>query len=134
MQYENMHAKHVSGDVYELDNSPFYVFDISAGDVFSVNEVDGRILFNKIESRGGHSTYRVKMPFGAGHDKFEALWGELSEIGCSYEGSGKGDRLLYSIDVPPGVSVDKVYEILGKNEELNLWEFEEGHYFKSMQH
>ena len=133
-EYENMHALHESGDFYVLDNSPFYVFDISCGDTFSIEEGGGRILFKSVSKRGGHSTYRVKMPIGVGHDKFELSWSEIGALGCSYEGSDANARRIYSIDIPPGVSVHAVYELLEKNEQAGIWEFEEVHYFEPVTH
>lgn len=114
---------------YVLDNSPFYVFGISYRDVLSVSKKDGELFFSGIESRGGHSTYRVKLPIGRDHEFFLSRWSQLEELGCTYEGSSANPERLYSIDIPPGVDVFEVYRLLEEGEQQGVWVFEEGHYF-----
>lgn len=123
-----MHGVYVSGDRYRIDNSPFYAFDISCGDIVNVREASGRLLFDSVSERGGHSTYRVKLPSGKGHEDFLKYWPELSALGCSFEGSSVDERRLYAIDLPPEVDVQAAYDVLRANEDAGVWEFEEAHY------
>lgn len=127
---ERMHAELRSDGTYVLDNSPFYAFDISAGDVFLAERMEDGLQFLRTVVRGGHSTYRVKLPLGCGHELFERNWRELEKLGCSFEGSSANPRRLYSIDVPPGIDVAEVYRVLEEKERQGVWEFEEGHYFR----
>jgi Domain of unknown function (DUF4265) len=131
--FENLHAKRISEDVYELDNSPFYVYDISFKDKFSIKIAQDRILFNEIISRSGHSTYRIKILSGKLHDDFLEFFDDLKKIGCSFEGSNKSEELLYSIDVPSSADIKKVYDILEKKEKDGFWQFEEAHFFKGFE-
>lgn len=129
---ERMHAVSEDDGTFVLDNSPFYAFDISFGDRFEAIKEDGVLTFSRIIARGGHSTYRIKLPQNAKHDFFLQHWSSLEELGCSYEGaSDDAERKLYSIDIPPGVNVFDVYRVLEKLECKDIWEFEEGHYFRS---
>jgi hypothetical protein len=125
---ERMHAVAQNG-LYVLDNSPFYAFGISFGDVFSAMQKDGDLAFSDVISRGGHSTYRIKLPVGREHAYFLEHWGELEQLGCTFEGSSANAERLYAIDVPPGVDVFKVYQVLEAKEQQGIWSFEEGHYF-----
>lgn len=126
---ERMHAITQGEGHYVLDNSPFYAFGISFGDVFAATEKDGALVFSEVVSRGGHSTYRVKLPAEREHAYFLENWVELEQLGCTFEGSSANAERLYAIDIPPGVDVFKAYQILEEKEQQGTWSFEEGHYF-----
>ncbi|KAB7768816.1 DUF4265 domain-containing protein [Xanthomonas maliensis] len=125
---ERMTGIYVKDGLYKLDNSPFYFYGISFGDLFKVKENGGDLIFERVIARGGHSTYRVKIPIGEGHNFFLKNWTSLQDLGCTYEGSDVGPQRLYAIDVPPSADIFKVYELLEKGEREELWVFEEGHY------
>lgn len=130
---EWMHACAREDGNYVLDNSPFYAFDISWGDVFSASpDESGDLVFSRMVSRGGHSTYRVKLPPGSGHADFLSRWPTLASLGCTYEGSSANAERLYSIDVPCGTDVFAVYRVLEEGERSKAWMFEEGHYLKPL--
>ena len=125
---ENMHADPIPDGTFRLDNSPFRSYGISLGDEFSVEIEDGRLFFSNVTRRGGHSTYRVKLPLGRPHSEFEKHWAPFKAAGCTFEGSGTNQRRLYSIDVPPGADVRAIYRLLEAGEQAGDWEFEEAHY------
>jgi len=126
---ETMHAFRRPDGSFVLDNSPFHAYGISCGDTFSaVLSGEDRLKFVAVVERGGHSTYRVRLQAGAGHDVFHQQWGALDTLGCSYEGSGLGERRLYSIDVPSTTCVQAVYAVLEHGEATGVWQFEEAHY------
>lgn len=126
--YENMHAVRLD-DGYMVDNSPFHAYGVSYMDIVSADlDKDGRLIFRNVVRRGGHSTYRIRMPEGKDHQTFLELWPKLQELGCSFEGSSLGCRRLYSVDLPPETNVDEVYDYLQMHEDRGDWEFEEAHY------
>lgn len=125
---ENMYAIPMKNGYFLLDNSPFYIFGISAGDMFSSKKDGGGLLFDKVVFRGGHSTYRIKLPIGADHDFFMNHWEFLAKLGCSFEGSSQNSQRLYSIDMPPEVDVNTAYQYLEEKEAAGVWVFEEAHY------
>lgn len=129
-EYENMYAVPLGGGGFCLDNSPFYVFGISCGDSFEAVRHDGRLIFSKVLKRGGHSTYRIKLPIGADHGYFLLHWQPLLRLGCTYEGSSGGGARLYSVDMGPVVDVAAAYALMDKKERDGVWFFEEGHYYK----
>lgn len=127
---ENMHAVPSGGAIFILDNSPFYVYGISYCDTFEAVQRDDRLMFSKVTARGGHSTYRVKLPAGADHEYFLIHWRGLEKLGCTYEGSSRGAARLYSIDMAPVVDVAAAYAYMDQKEREGAWFFEEGHYYK----
>jgi|SRR5579859_3562828 len=124
-----MHCKPLGQGTYVLDNSPFYAYDVSLEDTIAASMQDGCLVFERVVRRGGHSTYRVRLPEGESHDAFLKHWSPQEHLGCTYEGTGVHPRRLYAIDVPPGVSVRNVYDLLEQGEHEGWWEFEEGHCF-----
>lgn len=127
--YENLHAQRLENDIYILDNSPFYTYDVSNRDEVIAKLVNGRLIFQSVSRRGGHSTYRVKLLKCKSHEDFLEKFSELEKLGCTYEGTGNNERMLYAIDLPPKVNVADVYSILESEEEAGNWEFEEAHFF-----
>lgn len=114
---------------YIIDNSPFDLYDISTGDVVVAEDLDGVLTFKSVAFRGGHSTYRIRLPKGHTHSDFLKIWPEFEALKCSYEGAS-GDRRLYSIDVPPEADIFAVYDLLERGEKEQKFEFEEAHYCK----
>lgn len=127
-EIENMYALKMRNGDYVIDNIPFYAYGVSCGDKVTAKHVCGRLIFDKIKKRGGHSTYRVKLQPGANHGQFLARWPPFDSVGCGYEGSDLGERRLYAIDVPSEADVERIYSWLEKGEQDGLWDFEEGHY------
>ena len=71
---ETMWASVLNDGTYEIDNSPFEAYEISYQDVVAAHMQDGRLVFDRVVRRGGHSTYRVKLNSGAEHDVFLKSW------------------------------------------------------------
>src|SRR5687767_10444557 len=110
--HERLHARPLENDLYCLDNSPFYAYGVSFGDIVFAPMVGGVPTYKRTATRRGHSTYRVRLPVGHGHDAFLARWPYLEKLGCTFEGSGADAARLYSIDVPPNADVHAVYALL----------------------
>ncbi len=134
---ETLWAQKVGKEQYRLDNSPFYAKGVSFGDIVTATERDGRLKFNSVVKRGGHSTYRVivdhiKMP----PTEFQKYWDKFSKMACTFEGgpefSSEDKQLkIYSVDIHPEANLDKVYEYLQSAEDDGIWEFEEGHCYEN---
>lgn len=125
---ERMHCIPLGDGTFQVDNSPFHAFGVSLGDKITATEDSDGLIFDSIISRGGHSTYRVRLPSGASHQHFLEHWAAMEELGCSYEGSSLDNRRLYAIDIPPGVDVASIYRLLEDGEANGAWEFEEAHF------
>lgn len=127
LEGEWLWCRHITNDECVVDNSPFIIYGISVGDTISYTREGDDFVFSSIVKAGGHSTYRVILPEGKGHDYFLQYWDDLENLGCTYEGA-EGVRKLYSIDIPNISNVGAAYSVLQKFEDLGVWEFEEAHY------
>jgi len=121
---ESMWASHLGHDRYRLENIPFYAYGVSYGDVIVAGQIQGQIVFRIVSHRGGHSTYRVFLYEGTTDEKFKRIWGELEQLGCTYE---KATDRLFAIDVPPQANIYEAYGILERGETSQAWDFEEAH-------
>jgi hypothetical protein len=120
-----MWGGYVDRSRYTLLNSPFFVKGVSYLDVVSVKEVDGVSIFDRVEGRGGHSTYRLVPQYATHAHAFVELWRSLQEIGCTYEEAHE-IRML-AVDVPETTDIYEVYGVLERGLALDVWDFEEGH-------
>jgi len=124
---ESLWAERVGPGRFRILNSPFFLFGISADDVVEAKEVDGDLRFQRVVSRGGHSTYRIFLQ----HDRtikdadFTTYWEPISGLGATFENA---DDHFVAVDIPPGKEVAAIYELLDKGEQDGIWAFEEVHY------
>lgn len=117
---ESLWAEDLGDSTYKIDNIPFYVRNISVGDVVDVNNVDGILCFRTIVRHSLHSTYRILI--GSAND-FEKIRADLNSLGCSVEKSHLPS--LASIDVPPQCDAKSIHNYMLIMESLNVFEFEE---------
>ncbi len=120
-----------SDGTFRLDNIPWYARGVSCNDVVSAfRGADDALWFERVLRRGGHSTYRVRAapevreadrPFA--RDILTTLW----DFGCTAEHDDDGTLAL---DVPPGVPVAAVYDLLQLGEDEGIWVFEEGYAYR----
>lgn len=113
------------GDRYEIDNIPFFVKGVSAGDLVAAHNDGGELIFDRVLDFGGHSTVRVVMYDPA---KKEAIRNKLAKLGCESEGSHLPN--LFAVDVPPAVNYAEVISLLMKEADENILDYEEA----SIQH
>lgn len=121
---ETLWASPLNGNIFEIDNVPFYVYGISNGDmVNAVFKSEGLYVFDGIAVKGGHSTYRIFQTKMVTDVLFESTCQEIEKLGCSKESGGEG---FYAVDVPPTANIRQVYELLERGESEGVWIFEEG--------
>jgi hypothetical protein len=117
--------------VFRLRNSPFFIRGVSFLDVVRAlpRKDDVGMEFAGVVEHSGHSTYMLLVP--PAFHQFEMYWDKLSGLGCSYESkslrTSVGDKVLYSVDVPPSSDIHAVYSILLDGEHNGVWMFQEGH-------
>lgn len=126
LKSESVWAAPIGRGAYSVRNSPFYVYDISAGDVVSAREKNGVLVFNAVKKRGGHSTYRIllRQHTTIQNAHFREYWLPLQQLGCTYE---LAKTSWLAVDVPPKADIYAVYSQLEKGETAGVWEFEEAH-------
>ena len=111
-EVETLWAFALGGDLYRLDNSPFYAYSVSLHDVVyaPVDENEGFPTFERVESKSGNRTVRVilKLPAEPGNES-QALLDGLLQVGCGYEGA---NRRYISVNIPPNIKLSSVREYL----------------------
>jgi hypothetical protein len=98
---ETLWAIDLGGDRYQLDNSPFYAYSVSVGDIVyaPVDPDEGRPTYSRVLEKSGNRTVRVILdpPLADGNASDE-LVEELLDLGCTYEGANPG---YLCIVIPP---------------------------------
>jgi len=111
-EVETLWATALGNDEYKLDNSPFYAYSVSWEDIVYApfDATEDFPTFVRVVRKSGHRTIRVifNPPVQDGNQSDLVLQGLVS-LGCTYEGATRG---YMSIDLPPGVQLEKVREYL----------------------
>jgi Domain of unknown function (DUF4265) len=118
-EWETMWADSADGALYVIDNIPFFVRDISYGDVVSVIKKEGRLHFDEIIKPSLHSVIRVIV---FDESKTNDLRHDLKLNSCDTELSHV--KNLIAVDIPPSVDFDSVLEFLDEGEKDGLFEYE----------
>lgn len=123
---ETLWADDLGGARYRLRNSPWYIYNISLGDVVRARPAaDGMLEFVEVLERSGRSTFRILLREDIDGATFERFWQPLAALGCTYE-HAKGR--LYAIDAPPRVDLGQAAALLAKGEEDAVWDWEAGYW------
>ncbi|MGH7717996.1 MAG: DUF4265 domain-containing protein [Gemmatimonadaceae bacterium] len=118
--WEHLWARAVGDDQYVIDNTPFFVRGISFGDVVAAERESGQLVFRQLVQPSPHSTLRVIL---FRKDLVVRLRQRMRELGCATELSHVPG--LIAVDVPPGVSLESVRQVLDVGEKAGDWEYEE---------
>lgn len=121
---ESLFAKKISKELYEIRNVPLYLYGLNWGDQVKVAYENSQLIGKEVIKYGGHSTYRIFFHVDPDEQNGIQLLNRLNQIGCTYE---RANNSLFGIDVPPDSNIHIVYAFLKEGEQLNYWEFEEGH-------
>jgi hypothetical protein len=126
IEAENLWVDELVDGHFKINSIPFYVYGVSTGDVVAATMVNGRLEFDSVVSRSGHSTYRVLIANEQGPESpaFAFLWQRLAALGCSNE---VAKRRWVAIDIPATTNADSVYGILEVGAHEGVWTFDEGH-------
>jgi hypothetical protein len=117
---EVLWARPSSTDHFQIRNTPFYAYGCSLDDIVTAKkDKSGRLVFEKVVKRAGHSTYRLIVSEGK-EDLFQKYWAPLARLGCEHERIGR----LYAADVPPMADTDHVHEFLTAGRTAGAWGFE----------
>jgi len=104
---ETLWAFDLGQDQYKLDNTPWYAYGVSTGDVIEAEreDPDGFPVFKRIVAKSGYRTVRITSDVDFTDDFFD----DIKTLGCSFEGA---NRRYVAIDVPPAVELTAVTEFL----------------------
>ncbi|MDZ7474109.1 DUF4265 domain-containing protein [Stenotrophomonas pavanii] len=103
-----------------VDSVPFYARLVSYGDIVSASEINGYLVFDRVQTPGGHSTIRVILYVD---ELVSQVRSEVERLGCSTELSNI--ETFFSIDVPPNVEYWGVIDLLDMYVERGVLDYEE---------
>ena len=108
---ETLWAIKIGDNLYELDNSPFFAYNVSWKDVIeALPGSDGRLEFKKVVKKSGHKTIRVIFDPPVNQSAAsKKILDDMVEMGCSFEGANPA---YIAVDIPPAVDLLKVREYL----------------------
>lgn len=118
--WESLWAKEIELGKFQIDNIPFFVYNISYGDIVSAFNQDDKLCFRQLLVPSAHSVVRVILFDTSG---VESLRSSLQDMGCSSELSHVSH--LFAVDIPPSVSLKSIRELLDAGERRGDWEYEE---------
>ncbi len=96
-QWEQIWARKVGGDRFEVCCIPFFVYDLALGDEVETTRREGRdLVVERVAKPSGHATYRVWFQDPAMRGD---LAGEIRDAGCLTEWRSLTSNLL-AIDAP----------------------------------
>ena len=124
---ESLWAESVGDGRFRILNSPFFLFGISAEDVVAVKLTKDGLTYERVISRGGHSTYRVYLQGGRSIEdpEFRAHWEPIALEGATFENA---NGYFIAVDIPPDKNVAAIYKLLALGEDDRIWAFEEVYY------
>jgi hypothetical protein len=117
-------------DYFEIESIPFFLRNISRGDIVRVKTVANREIqngeffeFDEVVDRGGHNTYRLLLRKKHPDDP-EFTENELLKKGLAVE-EQNGD--LFAVDVPPSVDQKAIDAYFVAESESGRWEMQDGY-------
>jgi len=109
---ETLWADPLGDDLYRLDNTPWYAYRLSCGDIIEARpeEQGGFPVFVRVVRKSGFRTIRLILkPPADKSPESQAVLEHLRGMGCTYEGAHPG---FLAIDIPPSVELEAVREYL----------------------
>ncbi len=106
---------------YVVQSVPFYLKNVSVGDIVEVVEEDF-LTFRRVLTRGGHNTYRLLLPEDS-QGKIDDIANELSKLGLGVE---KEIGMLLAVDVPDKVNQQDIDSFLVQGKEDGRWQLQDG--------
>jgi hypothetical protein len=117
---ETLWASKLPSGLYKLDNIPFFAKGVSCSDEVEADLVDGRLWFNSVAKRGGHSTIRIAV-----NDVGEvpSVREDLRRLGCATELSHL--PRLVAVDIPGDVGRDQLDRFLREGLASDRFDYED---------
>ncbi|WP_036516518.1 DUF4265 domain-containing protein [Nocardioides sp. J54] len=124
---EGLWAVPVGGDLYRLDNTPWFVRGVAADDVVEAHpDADGVLWFAEVRERGGRVVVRViPREDGPLHGDRQAILDVFSPLGVEAEGMSSPVNMV-SLDIGPDAPQSSVKSLLASGESEGRCYYEEG--------
>jgi uncharacterized protein DUF4265 len=114
-------------DEFEVESVPFYLKNVSRGDIVKAKIVDGAggqiFQFGRVVKRGAHNTYRLLIREKQAGDP-DLTVKELTSKGLAVE-EQHGNFL--AVDVPPSVAQSEIDDYLVAESNSGRWEMQDGY-------
>lgn len=122
---ERFWAFPLGDDLYELNNVPFYAYDLHLFDVVrAVPPSAGRFPeITQVVRRSGHRTLRVLFAEGTPSEKKPPILDRLNELQAFYE---RASDVFYAFDVTPEADYQVICDQLWQWEQEGLLQYETG--------
>jgi hypothetical protein len=124
---EGLWAEPVGGDLYRLDNTPWFARGVAAADLIEAKpDADGMLSFVQIRGRGGRIVVRVipRDDGPLGGDR-QGVLDVFQPLGVGAEGMSSPVNMV-ALDIGPGASLSSVKSLLVTGESDGRWYYEEG--------
>ena len=109
---------------YTIHNFPFYIMEVSYGDIVSVSERDGELWYSATLKPSANTTLRIIFYEEATESDRVTLKIRLTdEFGCGWEGCSPA---LISVNVPPITDKVALYAQLDQGEHDEIWTWQMG--------
>jgi hypothetical protein len=117
---ESLWVRPLGEGLFQVDNIPFFAWDIALEDVVAADPEESVWRFRQIVRRSGHATLRLII-----YDVAEvpAVIERFTRMGCLGERSHIPG--LVALDVPPSTPWAEVKRLLVEGEANELWGYEE---------
>lgn len=120
---ETLWATPLGDDLYRLENSPFYAYNVSWQDIIEAQaDGDGWLVFVRVVEKSGHRTVRIVLE-ASNDDATSDILAALVALGCTYEGVS---ARYFSLNAPPQTDFSKACDYLMENE--IEWEYADPSY------
>jgi hypothetical protein len=124
---EGLWAIPLGGDMYRIDNTPWFAYDVAAHDVFQAElDEEGRLWASRRLRPSGNCTIRV-IPFRDGPVAGSqlAVLDAFVPLGAVGEGYGPGLNIV-ALTISPNADLTEIKRTLQQGEADGSWAYEEG--------
>lgn len=117
-EWESLWGIKLTDYQFQIDNIPFFIRDISLGDIVIAKRQEQEWHFQRILKRSQNSVMRIIV-----FDPAEVvpLRNELQNLGCTTESF----KRLLAVDIPRSVSISIIDRFLQSGEAQGKWEYED---------
>jgi hypothetical protein len=124
---EGLWALPVEGDLYRLDNTPWFTRGVAPDDVVEAQpDSDGVLWFVHVQEHGGRVVIRVipRADGPLGGDR-QAVLDAFETLGVGGEGMASPVNMV-ALDIGPDAPLSTVKSLLVAGESDGRWDYEEG--------
>jgi len=121
-RWETLWAEPVEqGELYRIDNIPFFAKGISSEDVVKAEQRAGQLQYVRLVRASTNSVFRI---YVADESTVLSARNSFRELGCESEQSHIPK--LFALEIPGSIAIGPVAELMDEGAEGGLWEYEEG--------